>query len=101
MVCHWRDGYVGVLLHTPFKSYFFYTKVDWLDIIGILYFIFLNDPGILFLEYANGLDILLAGYYWNSSYYIPLYDLLKYFTLNMTMDLIEYELQNLFYILYF
>ena len=83
---------------TPYsiQIIFFYTEVDWLDIIGILYFIFLNDPGILFLEYANGLDILLAGYYWNSSYYIPLYDLLKYFTLNMTMDLIEYELWNLF-----
>ena len=43
--------------------------MDWLDIIGILYFIFLNDPDIFFLEYANGLDISLAGYYWNCSLY--------------------------------
>ena len=70
MVCCRRDGYVGVLLHTSFKSYFCDTEVDWLDIIGILYFIFLNDPDIFFLEYADGLDISLAGYYWNCSRYI-------------------------------
>ena len=73
MDCYWRDGYVGFYFILHSNHIFCDTEVDWLDIIGILYFIFLNDPDILFLEYANGSDILLAGCYWNSSFYIPLY----------------------------
>ena len=57
------------ILHSN-HIFFCDTEVDWLDIIGILYFIFLNDPDTFFLEYANGLDISLAGYYWNCSLYI-------------------------------